>query len=430
MQTRSPIEAIYFICAAIAALDEGKREAVESRCIIVETLDAWRMLRNAETPAILLVDPAITLPSEEIARAVSHGHHVLIAVEPGHLSLPSFELQRSKQYDLSRALEKCGYEPVKAEQLARAAGGSLAILKNLLDKSKAKPAWLEKLDSSVVTACLLLGGWDSDVNADRTAFEKLARKPYADCEAVLQQMALSENPLLLHADNKWRLISKDHAWFILQGQVSASSIEEFSSLATEILIDDDPRFDLPEDERPYASLRGHASQYSETIKKHVAETLALLGEFGYQFEAASSKDIVAAVNRVVADVLPSTCTWHRWASLGSRLALLAEASPRSFLDAIRADLKTAQPQVCMLLQDEQDAFFGRCNHAGLLWALETLAWSKQYLGEVASILLSLSDRDPGGRWSNRPANSLLEILSDWMPYTTPALTNARKFLTS
>lgn len=428
LQTRSPIEAVYFICAAIAGLDESEREAVESRCIIVESLDAWRMLRDAETPAILLVDPAVTLASEEIARAVSHGHHVLVAVEPAHLSLPGFELQRSNQYDLSRALEECGYESVKAEQLARAAGGSLAILKNVLDQSKTKPAWIEELDSNVVTACLLLGGWDNAVDADRAAFEKLARKSYADCEAELQRMALSENPLLLHADNKWRLISKDHAWFVLQGQVSAASISEFSTHATEILVDDDPRYDLPEDERPYASLRGHDPRYSGTIKKHVAETLALLGEFGSQFEAASSTDIIATVNRVVADVLPSTCTWHRWASLGSRLPLLAEASPRSFLDAVRADLKTAEPQLFMLLREEEDAFFGKCNHAGLLWALETLAWSKQYLGEVASTLLSLADGDPGGRWSNRPTNSLCEILSHWMPYTTASVDERTKVL--
>jgi hypothetical protein len=428
LQTRSPIEAVYFVCAAIAGLDESEREAVESRCIIVESLDAWRMLRDAETPAILLVDPAVTLASEEIARAVSHGHHILVAVEPAYLLLPGFELQRSNQYDLSRALEECGYESVKAEQLARAAGGSLAILKNLLDRSKTKPAWVEELDSNVVTACLLLGGWDSAVDADRAAFEKLARKPYAECEPELQRMALSENPLLLHADNKWRLISRDHAWSVLQGQVSAASISEFSTLATETLVDDDPRYDLPEDERPYASLRGHDPRYSGTIKKHVAESLALLGEFGPQFEAASSTDIVATVNRVVADVLPPTCTWHRWASLGPRLPLLAEASPRSFLNAVRADLKAAEPQLFMLLREEEDAFFGRCNHAGLLWALETLAWSKQYLGEVASTLVSLAEGDPGGRWANRPANSLCEILSHWMPYTTASVDERTKVL--
>jgi len=418
LKTRSPIEAIYFVCAAIAELDEGEREAVESRCIIVEGLDAWRLLRNAETPAILLVDPAVTLASEEIARAVSSGHHVLIAMEPSHLSFPGFELQRSSLHDLAKALEECGYEPVKAEQLARAAGGSLAILKNLLARSTTKPAWIQQSNSNVVTACLLLGGWDSAIDADRAAFEKLARKSYATCEAELQRMALSENPLLLHADRKWRLISKDHAWFVLQGQVSASSISEFSTLATEILVDDDPRYYLPDDKRPYAALYGHTPHYSATVKKHVSETLALLGEFGSRFEASSSTDIVDTVNRVVADALPATCTWHRWASLGSRLPLLAEASPKSFLDAVGADLKSEESQMFMLLREEEDIVFGRCNHSGLLWALETLAWSKQYLMEVASILLSLAEIDPGGRWANRPDNSLRMILSHWMPYTT------------
>ena len=428
IQTRSPVEAIYFVCAAIAGMDEKERVATESRCIIVESMDAWHVLRDAGSPAVLVVDPTVPVPSEEIARAVSHRHHVLVAVEPSHLSIPSFELQRSNQYDLSKALEECGYQPVEAEQLARAAGGSLAILKNLLDRSTTKPTWIHGLDSGIVTACLLLGGWNDSSDADRTAFERLARKPYAECEAELQRMATYQNPLLLHAAGKWRLISKDHAWFVLQNLVSAASINEFSTLATDILADDDPRYSLPEDERPYASIHGHVPKYSDTVKKHVAETLAFLGAFGNQFEAASSTNIVATVDRIVANILSPSCTWHRWASLGSRLPLLAEASPRSFLDAVKADLKTTEPQLFMLLREEEDALFGRCNHSGLLWALETLAWPKQYLGEVALSLLLLAEGDPGGRYINRPANSLCEILSHWVPYTTASVDERIKVL--
>jgi len=55
--------------------------------------------------------------------------------------------------------------------------------------------------------------------------------------------------------------------------------------------------------------------------------------------------------------------------------------------------------------------------SGLLWALEGLAWSGDYLVRVATLLADLATRDPGGTWSNRPENSLVSILLPWFPQT-------------
>jgi hypothetical protein len=271
----------------------------------------------------------------------------------------------------------------------------------------------------VITACLLLGGWESN-ESDQLAFGLIAGRGYGECESELQRMAKCRDPLLLHAAGNWRLISEDHAWLLFEDRVAPPALKKFESLAVEILADDDPRYLLPEDERFYANIKGHVPKYSETVKKHVAETLSFLGAFGSRFEAASSINIEASVDRIVASVLSPKCTWHRWASLGSRLPLLAEASPLSFLRAVREDLDRTDPELVKLLNEEEEGpLFGRCNHAGLLWALEGLAWSKEYLGEVTEILLTLSDRDaPESRWSNRPKNSLCEILSYWIPHTT------------
>jgi hypothetical protein len=167
----------------------------------------------------------------------------------------------------------------------------------------------------------------------------------------------------------------------------------------------------------YARIKGHSPKLSQTLKKNVAETIAFLGAFGDKLEAGTNIDIIGAMDQVVRNILSSNAKWHRWASLGSRLALLAEASPISFLRAVQADLNCPEPELVELFRDEADTFFGGCNHAGLLWALETLAWSKQYLADVSRILLKLTEITPRGRWGNRPDASLEEILSDWIPHT-------------
>jgi hypothetical protein len=369
---------------------------------------------------VLVVEPSISLSVEEVTRAVRNGHHVLVPAEPAFPhSDGSAELERASEFELLRALEESGYTPVKAEQFARAAGGSLAILKHQIAPFLVEPPdWLREVSPEVVTACLLLGGW-SDNPHDQDALSQIARRPFAQCEAELQLMAGRREPLLLHAAGNWRLISKDHAWLLFQDRVTPTALSTFGKLAVDILADDDPRYQLPDDQRLYARISGHVPKFSETIKRHVAETLAFLGAYGSKLQVGASIDVISSVDRVVSSVLSPTVSWHRWASLGSRLPLLAEASPRSFLSAIRTDINKQESVLARLLHEEEAALFGRCNHAGLLWALETLAWSKSLLPDVARCLLFLAARDnPNGRWGNRPSSALCEIFSHWLPQTT------------
>jgi hypothetical protein len=55
---------------------------------------------------------------------------------------------------------------------------------------------------------------------------------------------------------------------------------------------------------------------------------------------------------------------------------------------------------------------------GLLWALETLAWSPQFLARVSVFLADIASFDPGGNWTNRPSNSLATIFLPWHPQIT------------
>ena len=392
---------------------------MQSKSIIVENLDAWKTIVNSH-PAILIVEPSFDLSNEEVTRAVKNGHHVLLASEQNSQNRnKAVALERLSQFELLKALEESGYRPVKAEQFARSAGGSIAILKSQLAKNPTSfvPNWVAEANSKLVSACLLLGGWSGSNNADVEAFENIAELSFKDCESELQQLATCKDPLLLHAAGNWRLISKDHAWTLFQNRVSASALQNFESLATEILVDDDPKYKLPGDKRAFANIYGHEPKYSSILKKHVSETLALLGAFGQTLQAASSTNITAMVDRVVANVL-SDCTWHRWATLGSRLALLAEASPKAFLSAVQIRVEKNDADFLSILNDEDvDPVFGGCKHAGLLWALETLAWPKEFVTESSKLLLQLSAADPGGRYANRPMSSLCEILSYWMPQT-------------
>ena len=422
--SRSPSEVIDFYCAVLASMEENDRLAFGSRSVLVESISAWRVLRDNTFPAILVVDPSIEPSPEEIGRAITKGHHVLVAVEP-QLSGAYDEtaLERASEFNLAQVLEKCGIPPVAAEQHAKASGGSLAILKRRLARghSGGRRHSTQDVSPQAAISILLLGGWDGRNPTDRQAIERLAGRPYADVEVEFQKLATCRDPLLFHAGGNWRLLSKDDAWVLLGNMVTPSAFSVYETLAAEILADDDPRFELSDDERWMARVKGHAPKYSGTIKTHVAQTLAFLGAFGEKFEAASSISVVNVVDRTVRNILSPSATWHRWATLSARLALLAEASPQVFLRAVREDLDREAPELLKLLREDEQPLFGSCNHAGLLWALETLAWPKELLSTVCRILIRLAADDPGGRWSNRPHATLSHVLSYWMPYTTAGL---------
>ena len=81
-----------------------------------------------------LSDPvAMSLTGEELNAAVSRGHRVLIAATKfsNHRLQPA-ALPRPSRYDLDKALRKSGFERELADRAARAAGGSLSVLKRHL----------------------------------------------------------------------------------------------------------------------------------------------------------------------------------------------------------------------------------------------------------------------------------------------------------
>ncbi len=59
---------------------------------------------------------------------------------------------------------------------------------------------------------------------------------------------------------------------------------------------------------------------------------------------------------------------------------------------------------------------------GLLWGLETLAWSPDFFARAISLLGELAALDTHtGNWANRPENSLATILLPWLPQTMASL---------
>ncbi len=109
-------------------------------------------------------------------------------------------------------------------------------------------------------------------------------------------------------------------------------------------------------------------------------------------------------------------------SLEVELPDLAEAAPDVFLDAVDADLDSADSAVmAMMRPQDSNVLTGGCRRASLLWALERLAWEPDYCSRVVGILARLSVVEIDDNWAHTPEYSLRAILDPYYPQTTAPL---------
>ncbi|MCY3826545.1 MAG: hypothetical protein OXG10_04065 [Candidatus Dadabacteria bacterium] len=183
-----------------------------------------------------------------------------------------------------------------------------------------------------------------------------------------------------------------------------------------MLTERDPAFDLPKEERYAASLHKKILKHSPDIRKGLAEGLALLGNKPGVLVNCSPDKVRHTAASIVHEIF-ANADWKLWGSLNDVLPALSEAAPDKFLDVVETALNSSPCPFYELFAQEGDSLTGRNYLTGLLWALEGLAWEEKHLVRVCGILGDIASHDPGGRWGNRPFNSLVIILLPWLPQT-------------
>ena len=378
----SPAEVLDFVAAYTAGSSESERERVEARTLIVENEDAWHVLTATRNRLVLIPQPSLAVDAELVAEAVRLGHHVLLcSTRFATDRTAKQEFSRAGRYALEKALVSSGLGEEKAGRLARESGGSLTVLKRRLARfpSTRQPEWSQPPNSGELAPLLLAGGWDDANAGDRTVLEQLAGRPYDEVLAVATRWVASPDPPLMRLRTCWSLVSREDSWLLLGPNVTRQQLDTFENVAVEVLGQNDPRYDLPAHERWKAGLQDKLRRYSGHLRKGIAETLALLACRSQAISIQDSVEPAQRAERVTRNLLADNTDWKRWASLSSQLPTLAEASPEAFLDAVESNLRGNGPSLVRLLADDGKTLFSSCNHAGLLWALETLAWEPSLL---------------------------------------------------
>jgi hypothetical protein len=318
------------------------------------------------------------------------------------------------------ALQEAGLDDDRAEALGRLGRRSLlALRRNLAVKPELHtPVWARPPGSQVIRAALLAGRWSMGLVGDRKILEGLAGKKDEDLREALDELLSEEDPLIGRHESSWALVSPYDAWLQLGPQVRDPDLKRFEIAVKAVLLEPDPALAFPPEERWRATFDEKVSSYSGSLKRGLAESIALLAVNGVKAADGRGEEFAAYLVRTALGMANEDESGQLWSTLSPQLPLLAEAAPDAFLDAVRSGLRGDTPVLARLFGDSKDRsalFSAGSPHVSMLWALETLAWSPEHFGQVVDLLAQYAAIDPGGSMSNRPAESLQRIFCPWHP---------------
>lgn len=417
-------EAIVFLACVIANLSEEERDYFFSRCLIVSTPEAWRLVVPHTLPLVLVP----TFPESDSAAAVRYGHQVLV---PGGRELAGrggvLELPRLSSQVAVDELRNMGFGDERAHVEARLARRSLQAFrrKHCQNVQVKRPAWSEPSDPRTILAAFLAGSWEDSKPGDQEILGNLGGKPYSEIKIELHRLAASSDPPIRSDGNSWYLVSNEDSWLLLRRHLNSDFIDRFEHSCLNTFLTPDPALDLSVDQRWMANVMGHEREHSALLRRGLADTLAFLGSRLQQSDASFGVEyarIVQIVRRLLS-AANNDETGKLWASLTDLMPLLAESAPDEFLAAVHDGLQGEPPLLRTLFGVSQggDPLFNSYPYTGLIWALETLAWSPDHFGLATQCLARLAEIDPGGPLANRPFDSLEDIFLIWNPQTSASL---------
>lgn len=418
LQATTTEEVLAFFHAVLSTLPPERAAEVRARCLIATTASAARTLAESLTPLIVV----LTEPEPGLAaRLVQGGHHVLNAYDDRPVAGSEVRrLARPSRAGIATALIDAGIAKPAAERLARDCARNLAVLRRLITAAPGRaPAWAQAAPPRALLAALLAGGWDESREGDRARLADLADQPYAALTADLAGLVGDLDQPLRKVGSIWRVASPSDAWFRLAAGLTDADLARFEAVALAVLGATDPRYALAPSDRWLAPVHGLSPEYSDLLRHGVGEVLILLALWGDRVRAASTAGdrAEAIVARLLRDA-----DGPRWWSLARDFSLLAEAAPRRFLDAVEASLDQDDPPIRVLFEISGDGLFASHRLSELLWALESLAWSPEWLARVSRVLARLDALDdPASNAGNHPINSLRSIHLLWCPQTHATL---------
>lgn len=406
------------IAFTYATIQEVGADQVQPPLIVVDR-HIWD--RAIQQPGRMTLLPVFDAP--DITAARDRGHHVILPVGREYVVRDNFiELPLPQRHEAGEALQEAGVESDRSYRLGALARRSMPSLIRALarDPRLTRPRWSQPPASEILAPLSLLGGWTPS-DEDRAVVSQITNSEWPAVERILQHWLTTDDPPFVISGQQWHVASPEEALLLLRESITGDDLDRWHRVAVEIILEPDPRLELPADEQPMAGIRGVRRRNSGVLRRGIAEAIAVIAssEAGALPDGSTGADRAAAVVREILAQANEDQSGKVWCSLHDVMPLLAEAAPSIFLDGVHENLDREAPALRAVFQDgdETSWLYSSSPHTGLLWALENLCWTEDWLLSASLALARLAAIDPGGRLSNRPLESLKNVFVGWIRHT-------------
>lgn len=414
IHSRSEAESLAFLASALLTSGQEQDHQLLERVLVVESLEGLQYLSNVGRDLVFVVK--CDVDESHIGQALQNNRIVLLQNSSitDRIELPLMNVRK-----LVDTLQTSGLSGEVAWEAAPKARNSIEHFRQHLGAPTVFFREIAESETELtkLSAALLTNRWDEEREADRLALAKLAGCSYEQFREWIVGLPQGILPLIRRVGSVWFLTDSSEAWRQFSKTVAPATVTSFIELAISILGEEDPAFSMEPDQRWTAALYGKSQQYSGHLKTGITNSITLLAVQDPEFTPALSGQLLATD---LVQQLLAGATESKWYAISPFLPVLAESAPEAFLNAIEAELSTKGNLPFKELVGSGSFLTNDDRICHLLWSLERLAWSPEFLPRAALALAAISDLDLA-RSGNNPERSLKEIFLPWHPCTSANL---------
>ena len=196
---------------------------------------------------------------------------------------------------------------------------------------------LEGNDLEMISS-VLLGSWDLNSQDDIGRLSDLLQHDVTKWSKLFPVFFMNESGPVRCRTGICEVKHRLGFWAAVGSRISDKNLDLFKKTAMIILAERDPKLDLSPNTRFADSCSKKGFKHSQALRKGVADTLALLACRSEHLNQCTRGKPKAIAAEVVHGLLYDA-NWETWASLGTLLPILAEASPEQFLKAFEQFIK-------------------------------------------------------------------------------------------
>ncbi|SES40086.1 hypothetical protein SAMN04488000_126111 [Lentzea albida] len=416
LRCRTAVEGIAFVAGVLDT------ESTAVRAVVVESEQGAAYCHGLPVPLLVVV----ATTGADVQSLVAQGMHVLV-LQNIHESDTGDDVVTLPRLRADLAYEEFLRSGLPSQQARRCAGlarRSLSVLRTTLAPGEPAPPWATENMNGLVLA----GSWTTrDGYSDLDTVAALLLKETREVEEFALRAATSGEPLLHRSGTRWQLTDPEMGWLALRAGLTTSILRRWHTMAVSVLSEVDPLLHAPLSQWVQAKRLGTAQGRSDDFRKGVAVAAALMGGDRSDLVLASGHRPRDHAAELVRELLArcnadrTGSTWHAVAS--QTLPLLAEAAPEEFLAGLAKSLSGANPVMAQVLGRDGGAragLFGPRTY--LLWALETLCWTPDYLPQAVRVLARLAQiTEFDERIGGSPLDTLRRVFQPGWAYTSATL---------